>query len=121
MKAPVEKSIAAALGTKKMLNQVSSQIAHLLVSIETDPTWKWAKPLTGEIIEARAAMETSMAAFGRSVVTMETKDWRKGLNDNQLIAEVESFTAAMEHKIATARVEANTLLAMHRSRANAKA
>ena len=64
-----------------------------------------AKPLPDVIRQAKYAIDAKMTPFGRYIMTVEVKQWRKQLSNNEILKELAVFVNAIEEELAASCLE----------------
>ena len=64
-----------------------------------------AKPLADVIRQAKYAVDAKMTPFGRYIMTVEVKQWRKQLSYNEILKELAVSVNAIEEELAASCLE----------------
>ena len=102
----------------------SSCIANyesLLMTIKTEPSYKWAdnehflKPVNDAMQNCKNAMSPMMLQF---FMNPELKEWKKKMDDANLLKELEKIPHYMDHKLKDLNLETKRIVNMASGRSD---
>ena len=112
----MEKSVSDAVAMKSAISQVTVQGQSLLTAVETDPAWKYFQRLSDELEAARDGLKAGMSSFASKVMSTDTKEWRKGYSDADLVKECAIFVETWGPKVSMAWIASASMLGMKKAR-----
>ena len=115
-KTPSEAAVLVATTMKKAYLDFQEQLNTILTATATDADWKWAANSLTEVKAINEDLDRKMTPWGRSLMCVVLRDFRKEHDDVAWVKQVSDFETGSKETLDRGAKEIKMLIKMHRSR-----
>ena len=115
-KSPSEAAVLVATTMKKDYLNFQARLKTVLTATATDADWKWAANSLTEVKAINEELDRKMTPWGRSLMCVELRDFRKEHDDVAWVKQVSDFETGLKETLDRGTKEIKMLIKMHRSR-----